>query len=87
MQSVLISSRFRTRFSGQSEDMPASFCLQDTLAWFMSLLIKDTKSAGRESGQNLYSGRGDRLRCVFLDINNNNYYCSSLGITVCHAWC
>lgn len=36
MQSVLISSQFRTRFSDQSEDMPASFCLED-----MSLFIKE----------------------------------------------
>lgn len=41
MQSVLTSSQFRTRFSDQSEDVPASFCLEDMLAWFMSLLIKD----------------------------------------------
>lgn len=41
MQSVLISPQFRTRFSDQSEDMPASFCLEDMFAWFMSLFIRE----------------------------------------------
>lgn len=33
-----------------------------------------------KAAQNLYSRRGDRLSCFFLDINNNNNNYHSLGI-------